>query len=119
MCDRYWEVATEIPGPSKKGNAEQEKVDFYKSEKRGETYISSVDIFVVPTAKISFLPSAVMATTASAGTETSMRAPFEVNPGHMMLAPAMTNLMAPRSTCSLGNMLGSIIDYDVREHFVS
>jgi len=73
--------------------------------------MSSVLIFVVPTAKISFLPSAVIATIASEGTETSILAPLEVNPGHMMLAPAMINLIAPRSTCNLGNMLGSNVDW--------
>jgi hypothetical protein len=29
----------------------------------------------------------------------------------MMLAPAMINLIAPRSTCNLGNMLGSNVDW--------
>jgi len=37
----------------------------------------------------------------------SIFAPGEVNPGHIMLAPLITNLMAPKSTCSLGRKNGS------------
>ena len=36
-----------------------------------------------------------------------MRAPGEVNPGHIMLAPLRMNLMAPLSTCMWGIMNGS------------
>ena len=36
-------------------------------------------------------------------------APGEVNPGHMMLAPLKTNLMAPLSTCWYGSMKGSVM----------
>lgn len=35
-------------------------------------------------------------------------APGEVSPGHMMLAPLKTNLMAPLSTCWWGRMKGSV-----------
>lgn len=38
----------------------------------------------------------------------SIFAPGEVKPGHIMLAPLITNLMAPKSTCSLGRKNGSI-----------
>ena len=37
----------------------------------------------------------------------SMRAPGDVSPGHIMLAPLRTNLIAPLSTCSWGSNLGS------------
>lgn len=37
----------------------------------------------------------------------SIFAPGEVKPGHIMLAPLITNLMAPKSTCSLGRKNGS------------
>lgn len=37
----------------------------------------------------------------------SILAPGEVKPGHIMLAPLITNLMAPKSTCSLGRKNGS------------
>ena len=39
-------------------------------------------------------------TMVSSGRETSIRAPGEVSPGHMMLAPLKINLMAPLSTCN-------------------
>lgn len=34
-------------------------------------------------------------------------APGDVRPGHMILAPLRTNLMAPLSTCWCGRMKGS------------
>ena len=36
-----------------------------------------------------------------------MQAPLEVSPGHIMLAPLKTNLIAPLSTCCLGRKNGS------------
>lgn len=36
-----------------------------------------------------------------------MRAPGDVRPGHMMLAPLSTKPMAPLSTCMCGKMKGS------------
>lgn len=45
-------------------------------------------------------------TTVSAGTS-SILPPGDVRPGHMTLAPDITNLIAPRSTCILGRMSGS------------
>ena len=46
-------------------------------------------------------------TTVFSGTGVSIRAPGEVRPGHMMLAPLRINLMAPLSTCSWGRRVGS------------
>lgn len=46
----------------------------------------------------------------SPGKTVSILAPFEVRPGHIMLAPLRMNLMAPLSTCSHGNMNGSAKD---------
>lgn len=37
----------------------------------------------------------------------SILAPGDVKPGHIILAPLITNLIAPRSTCSLGRKNGS------------
>lgn len=34
-------------------------------------------------------------------------APFDVKPGHMILAPLSTNLIAPLSTCCIGRKNGS------------
>ena len=45
----------------------------------------------------------------SAGRSMSMRAPGDVRPGAIMLAPLRMNLIAPLSTCSLGNKFGSAI----------
>ena len=59
--------------------------------------ICFVDMVVIPIARACSLPSAMMATTASAGTS-SIFPPGEVNPGAMMLAPESTKEMAPRST---------------------
>lgn len=75
------------------------------------TYISSVDILVIPTATACSLPSAITATTLS-GSSLVILAPGEVSPGHMMLAPLNTNLMAPLSTCMRGNMKGTA---DIKE----
>ena len=41
------------------------------------------------------------------GRETSILAPGEVRPGHIMLAPLRMNLIAPLSTWTLGSMVGS------------
>lgn len=59
-----------------------------------DNYISSVESVVEPIAIACFLPSAIMATIVpfSAGI---MNAPGLVKPGHIMLAPLNTNLMAP------------------------
>lgn len=46
-------------------------------------------------------------TTVFSGMLSSILAPGEVRPGHMIFAPLRTNLMAPLSTCSLGRMCGS------------
>ena len=46
-------------------------------------------------------------TTVLAGNDTSILAPGEVSPGHMMFAPLKMNLIAPLSTCSLGSIIGS------------
>lgn len=35
-------------------------------------------------------------------------APGDVSPGHMMLAPLKTNLIAPLSTCWCGRIKGSV-----------
>ncbi|CAO3697586.1 unnamed protein product [Rhizopus microsporus] len=72
-------------------------------------YISSVLILSNPTASAFSLPSAIIATTAPTGKSSSIRAPLDVNPGHMILAPDKTNLIAPRSTCSFGRISGSMI----------
>ena len=47
-------------------------------------------------------------TTVFSGRLSSILAPGEVRPGHMMLAPLSTNLMAPLSTCTMGRMCGSV-----------
>lgn len=46
-------------------------------------------------------------TTVSASAGYSL-APGDVSPGHMMLAPLKTNLMAPLSTCWCGRIKGSV-----------
>lgn len=71
------------------------------------TYISSVLILSKPIANAFSLPSAIIATMESAGKSISIRAPLDVKPGHIMLAPDNTNLIAPRSTCNLGSISGS------------
>src|SRR5437667_7473338 len=45
--------------------------------------ISPLDIFICPTARACSLPSAITATTVSNGISPSIRAPFDVNPGHL------------------------------------
>lgn len=70
-------------------------------------YISSTDILSKPTESAFCLPSATTVTTELAGRLGVMMAPFEVSPGHMMLAPERTNVMAPLSTCISGQMNGS------------
>ena len=63
-----------------------------------KTYISSVLIINFPTASAFSFPSAIIATVEPFGRSTSILAPLDVNPGHMILAPDKTNLIAPRST---------------------
>ena len=46
-------------------------------------------------------------TTVFCGKETSILAPGEVRPGHIMLAPLRMNLIAPLSTCTWGRIMGS------------
>ena len=48
-----------------------------------------------------------LTTGVSASTSSTRSPPFDVSPGHMMLAPASTNLMAPLSTCTFFIMPGS------------
>lgn len=60
----------------------------------------------MPTATACSLPSAIMATTVSFGTQQSL-APGEVSPGHIMWDPFKTCLIAPRSTCNCGRRNGS------------
>lgn len=83
------------------------------------TYMSSVLILSQPIANAFSFPSAIIATMDSSGKSTSMRAPLEVKPGHMMLAPDKTNLMAPRSTCNLGRRSGSIYHQHINMHTTS
>jgi hypothetical protein len=102
-------------------------------ERCKQAYMSSEDSLVCPMATACSLPSAktpythrddaygkraggrrlqgrremiVRTTTDSAGTS-SILPPGDVSPGHMTLAPDITNLIAPRSTCILGRMSGS------------
>jgi hypothetical protein len=70
--------------------------------------MSSVLILSKPIAKAFSFPSAMIATTDSFGKSDSILAPFDVNPGHMILAPESTNLIAPRSTWIFGKREGSI-----------
>ncbi|KAH9501806.1 hypothetical protein DERF_012619 [Dermatophagoides farinae] len=71
------------------------------------TYISSTDIFNLPTANACCLRSAITVTIVSAGNPSVIMAPFDVNPGHIIFAPDKTNVMAPSSTCINGHMNGS------------
>lgn len=73
------------------------------------TYMSCVLILSKPIARAFSFPSAMIAATAPAGKSSSIRAPLDVKPGHIMLAPDKTNLMAPRSTCNLGSISGSSV----------
>jgi len=43
----------------------------------------------------------------SAPTSSSKKPPGDVRPGHIMFAPAKTNLIAPRSTCNFFIIFGS------------
>lgn len=83
-------------------------------------FISSLDIFMSPIARACVFPSAITATTVPSGMPPSIRAPFDVRPGHLtislslgelyiMFAPDSTNLIAPRSTCTFVNASGSAI----------
>lgn len=69
-------------------------------------YMSSVDSEVIPTASACCFPSAITATTWPFSTG-DIRAPGEVRPGHMILAPLSTKRMAPLSTCCIGRKKGS------------
>lgn len=69
-------------------------------------YMSSVDSDVIPTASACCFPSAITATTWPFSTG-DIRAPGEVRPGHMILAPLSTKRMAPLSTCCIGRKKGS------------
>lgn len=44
----------------------------------------------------------------SAPTSSSKEPPGDVRPGHIMFAPAKTNLIAPRSTCNFFIIFGSV-----------
>ena len=81
----------------------------HNSKSRGElsTYISSGVIFNWPTASACCFPSAITVTTCPADSPGVIFAPFDVNPGHIMFAPARTKVMAPLSTCISGQMKGS------------
>lgn len=72
--------------------------------------ISIVDSFVIPMPAACSLPSAKMATgfPASSGVLSGGKyPPADVNPGHIMFAPASRKRMAPRSTFTAGSMYGS------------
>lgn len=56
--------------------------------------------------KINFLVDDILTTIVSFGTSVII-APGEVKPGHMILAPLRTNLIAPLSTCCIGRKNGS------------
>lgn len=47
-------------------------------------------------------------TGVSAPTFSSKAPPGDVRPGHIMLAPARTNFIAPRSTCNFFIIFGSV-----------
>lgn len=66
--------------------------------------MSSVDIVVSPIARQCSFPSAMIATVVPLSTG-FMKAPGDVRPGHMMLAPLSTKRIAPLSTCCLGRNL--------------
>lgn len=65
-------------------------------------------IFIRPIASACCLSSAMIETSVDSGTFGVIRAPFDVRPGHMMLAPCRTNWIAPLSTCISGQMNGSV-----------
>ncbi|EPZ32406.1 hypothetical protein O9G_001308 [Rozella allomycis CSF55] len=44
--------------------------------------------------------------------------PLEVNPGHIMLAPESTNLIAPRSTVTFGSIPGSLLSIKISFTFM-
>lgn len=62
---------------------------------------------MMPTARACCFPSATIVTTDDGGTLGVMMAPLDVKPGHIMLAPESTNVMAPLSTCMRVHMKGS------------
>lgn len=62
----------------------------------------------MPTESACCFPSATTVTTAFAGKAGVIMAPFEVSPGHIILAPERTKVIAPLSTCINGQMKGSI-----------
>lgn len=91
--------------------------------------ISSVLIAISPTPNASSFPAACTATTLPDASRGGREAEGDVRPGlvtgqsvrsgtsrgdegrethHMMLAPARTNLIAPRSTCTCGSIVGSV-----------
>lgn len=73
-------------------------------------FMSSVPIFVIPTATACSFPSEKIPTgvpawrAASAGGNSP---PFDVSPGHIICAPARTKRMAPRSILTEGRIYGS------------
>ena len=69
--------------------------------------MSSVDKVVIPIAKQFSFPSAIMATAVPFSTGV-IKAPFDVNPGHMILAPLRTKRIAPLSTCCFGRNTGNL-----------
>lgn len=68
----------------------------------------SVESVVLPMHSAVSLPSAIIATTVSFSTGCGIKAPGDVNPGHMMLAPLSTNRIAPLSTWSIGRKKGNL-----------
>ncbi len=50
------------------------------------------------------------------GRAVSILAPEEVSPGHMILAPLNTNLIAPLSTCTRCKMCGTVEFHTVHIH---
>lgn len=73
------------------------------------TYISSTDILSTPMDNACCFPSATTVTISLALSPGVMMAPFDVKPGHIILAPDKTNVIAPLSTCISGHINGSIL----------
>ena len=72
------------------------------------TDISSGVILRSPTPSACSFPSATIVTTWPTFRSGVIWAPLDVKPGHMTLAPASTNVIAPLSTCMRGHRKGSV-----------
>lgn len=64
----------------------------------------------MPTESACCLPSAITVTIELAIKSGLIMAPLEVNPGHIMLAPDKTKVIAPLSTCIKGQINGSVCE---------